>query len=389
MGKHNVKKGGVGESFFLSKPQKLGRVAELYKLMNDASMTEVKGVKIGQLKEYVNNDEAMLDAINKQGVDNYFYEPEIVEGKVKKKLKPGLQKMIADMKDPNIGIGKIFQAIEQMKKNIEGQSHSFPPPTNMNIAKLMKAYYGNMKSGPEENAQSMVPNVIQNHDITELTKRVTEALSRMIARKKDGNKGREDSLVLSSQHHDNQADSDQLNAEGPGGFLERFFQNHPNEDDLNPGKANKLVGGTGGGGFMQSSEVTEGEDASLRKHLTQLGNSNIITHIKWDPNKSCPGAKNKKGEEVGGDFVKKTESGPIIADNSNDVHQAKGQKKSLDGGKLTFEKIKNNNISVLDLILVEMESTTLGGKRKTKKAKKSRKSRKSRKARKSRKGGKC
>ena len=72
MGKHNVKKGGVGESFFLSKPEKLGRVAQLYKLMNDASMTEVKGVKIGQLKEYVNNDEAMLDAINKQGVDNYF-----------------------------------------------------------------------------------------------------------------------------------------------------------------------------------------------------------------------------------------------------------------------------------------------------------------------------
>lgn len=392
MGKHNVKKGGFGESLMLTKVEKIGKLAELYHLMKVDENAMKDGVINGKIKmsnigESVNSETAMLDEIqNVDGAKKYFYgeEDENIKNKV---LKPGMQEKLKGYED-KIGIGMIFKGIEQLKKNKVGASHAFPPPTNINIAKLMKAYYSNMKKDGTENAEEMVPNVIKNHDVAELTKRASEALVRLIVRTEKGKQGRPESKTLSDKPTPTTALGAQLSAEGEDGFIKKFFQNAPAEDSLEPGGGIALLaGGTGGGGFMQSNTVG-GEDASLRNPLTELAHPNIVNHLKWDPNKSST-AKDKDGNEVKGDFVKKDGSGPIIASSENVVHSTKGRVGDSEDKVITLGDFKNKGVSVLDIIVAEMENTSLGGKRKTKKAKKSRKSRKSRKARKSRKGGKC
>lgn len=392
MGKH-AKKGGFGESLMLSKVDKIGKLAELYQLMKVDENAVKNGIlsgkiKISNIEESVNSETTMLDQIkNVDGAKKHFYE----EGKEEQKIhKPGMKELLNGFKD-TIGIGMIFKGIEQLKKNKVGASHSFPPPTNINIAKLMKAYYSNLKKDGTENAEEMVPNVIKGHDVQELTKRASEALVRMIMRSEKGNPGRPESKVLSDKPSNATSEpNSKVNAEGKDGFIESFFQNAPAETALEPGQlkeASRLAGGTGGGGFMQSNEVG-GEDASIRNPLTDLAPPNIVNHLKWDPNKSST-AKDKDGKEVKGEFVKKDGSGPIIASSENVVHTTKGQIKSSEKKQITMDDFKNKGVSVLDIIVAEMENTTLGGKRKTKKAKKSRKSRKARKSKKSRKGGKC
>ena len=274
---------------------------------------------------------------------------------------------------------KLVKALKFLNAEHKVEARSFPEPTNVNIAKFMMAYY----TGMQKDAQALpsVPKITPerlNNNVTEVAKRVSEALYRLL-------KDNKSSTILSQQAGSGGQGDTYITKEM---FIKKFFKESEHEsagkfDDKTPLTDFEKYTGCCPKGIVGEldGDSMGGEDPSKRLNLDDLAGGDVATKFKWNPSDETQTVTLRKGDNPKkvGKFTKN--SGIVIDADRNPVRENAGKYRPL--------ATDLDKITALDIILAEMAMTTFGGKRKTKKAKKSRKSRKSRKARKSRKGGKC